>query len=132
MKNAITEGNTSAALGAATALSLAIRTSAEWHELESAQQVAKSDTRFAQMVGRHSELARLQNGARQAGAALDGKLLVELLALRDQIQRHEIYQRQQTAWNSVINLLQRVNGSISDNLGLDFASNAAPRSGCCG
>ena len=60
-------------------------------------------------------------------------MLVELIALRDQTQRNELYDHQQEAWNKLVGLLQRINDKMSQELGLDFASNAAPRRGaCCG
>jgi cell fate (sporulation/competence/biofilm development) regulator YlbF (YheA/YmcA/DUF963 family) len=122
-----------AVLEAAAALAQAIQASAEWQELLNVQEAAQADTQFAHMVARHNELSRLQNSARSGGQGLDGKLLVEFIALRDQVQRHELHVRQQEAGSAVVELLRRINGKISADLGFDFASNASPRrGGCCG
>jgi cell fate (sporulation/competence/biofilm development) regulator YlbF (YheA/YmcA/DUF963 family) len=121
------------ALEAAAILAGAIQSSAEWHEMISAQQAAKEDTRFAKILARHKELFRAQRNAEAGGQGLGGKELVEMIALQDQIQRHEICVRQQEAGQAVVSLLQRANQVISENLGLDFASNASSRrGGCCG
>ena len=113
-------------LEAATTLAQSIQASAEWRELVRAQKAAEADGRFARMVARQSELGRIQNSARGRGQGLDGKSLVEFIALQDQIQHHELYVHQQEAGSAVLRLLQRVNEEISQELGLDFASNAAP------
>jgi cell fate (sporulation/competence/biofilm development) regulator YlbF (YheA/YmcA/DUF963 family) len=131
---AATEGLPEAVIlaGAAT-LAQSIQASAKWRELLNAQKAGEADGRFAQMAARHSELARLQNTARGRGRGLDGKSLVEFIALQDQIQHCELYVRQQEAGSALVRLLQRINEKISEELGLDFASNAAPRrGGCCG
>lgn len=120
-------------LQAAVALAQSIQASAEWHELIEAQKAAENDAQFARLVARHNELARIQNRARSGGQGLDGKSLVELLTLQDQLGRHELYLRQQQAGSRLVELLQRVNGIISRALGFDFASNASPpRGGGCG
>lgn len=118
---------------AAVALVEAIQQTPEWPELLNAQKAAKADGRFARMVARQSELARIQNSGQRRGQGLDGESLVELITLREQIQRHGLHVRQQEAWSAAAALLQRINEKISQELGLDFASNAAPRrGGCCG
>lgn len=120
-------------LEAAAVLAQAIHASAEWRELIGAQKAAEADGGFTRMVARQSELAGIQNSAKGHGQGLDGKSLVEFITLRDQIQRHELFVRQQEAGSAVLRLLQSVNEKISQELGLDFASNAAPRrGGCCG
>jgi len=122
-----------AVLEAAAVLAQAIQASAEWRELISAQKAAEADDGFARMAARQKELARIQNNSRSSGQGLDGESLVELITLREHIQRHELTIRQQEAGSAVVGLLQRVNEKISQELGLDFASNAAPRRGrCCG
>jgi len=120
-------------VAAAAGLAQAIQASAEWREMLRAQDAAKKDSRFAKLLARHGELSRRQNSAGTGGQGLDGKSLVEFIALRDQIQRHELVVRQQEAGSAVVRLFQTANGKISQELGLDFASNAAPRrGGCCG
>jgi hypothetical protein len=85
------------------------------------------------MVARQRELAGIQNSTRERGQGLDGESLVEFITLREQIQRDELYVRQQETGSAVVRLLQRINEHISQELGLDFASNAAlRRGGCCG
>ena len=118
---------------AAESLVGVIQQSPEWREVVSAQKAAEADERFARMVARQSELARRQKSTPGREQGLDGKSLVELITLREEIQRHELFVRQQEAGSALVRLLQRVNEKISQELGLDFASNAAPRrGGCCG
>jgi cell fate (sporulation/competence/biofilm development) regulator YlbF (YheA/YmcA/DUF963 family) len=118
---------------AAVALAETIQQTPEWRDLLNAQKAAKADGRFTRMVARQSELARIQNSGQGRGQGLDGESLVELITLREQIQRHELHVRQQEAWSAAVALFQRINEKISEELGLDFASNAAPRrDGCCG
>ena len=121
------------ALEAAAALARAIQSSAEWREVVSAQHAAKGDTRFGKMVARQEELLRNERGRPAGGQGLGAEEVVEMMALRSQIQGHELYIRQQGAWEALVGLLQGVNRVISGDLGMDFASNAAPRrGGCCG
>ncbi len=120
-------------LEAAAALAQSIQGSPEWREWLDAQKAAETDPQFARLVTRQKELALIQNRARSGGQGLDGKSLVEFISLRDQLGRHELYSRQQQAGSAVVGLLQRVNQTISETLGFDFASNASPpRGGCCG
>jgi hypothetical protein len=49
--------------------------------------------------------------------------------LKPTVQRHEINDRQQEGWSAVVALLRRTNEKLSEKLGLDFASNAAPPPG---
>jgi hypothetical protein len=49
--------------------------------------------------------------------------------LKPTVQRHELNVRQQEAWSAVVALLRRINEKISEKLGLEFASNAAPPPG---
>ncbi len=120
-------------LEAAGALAQSIKAGVEWRELVNAQKAANSDERLPGMLARHNELGRRQNDAHRQGQGLDGESLVEFIALREQIQRHELYVRQREAWSALVALLQRINEKLSQQLGFDFASNAAPRGGgCCG
>lgn len=122
-----------AILTGAASLARAIQRSAEWREMVSAQKAAQEDPQYSRMIARHNELSRMQNGARSHAGGLDGKSLVELITLREQLQRHELYRRQQEAGSAVVRLLHRVTQTISQELGFDFASNASPRGGeCCG
>ncbi len=118
---------------AAAALAQSIHTSPEWLELLKVQKASKADASFARMVARHNELADLQKQSKGNGQGLDRKSLVEFIALRDQLHRHELYVRQQEAWDAVVALLGHVNETLSRELGFDFASTASPRKGgCCG
>lgn len=118
---------------AAATLARAIQDSAAWTELQDARKAAAADERFARMIARQADLAGLQGVARERREEFDGKLLVDLIALQDQIRSHELYARQQESWSAVTALLQQVNEAISHELGFDFASNAAyRRGGCCG
>ncbi len=121
------------ALEAAAVLAEAIQGSAEWREVVNAQHAAEQDARFTKMLARHKELLRAQRNAHAGGQAIGGQAMVEMIALQDKIQRHELLVRQQAAWQALVGFLQRINHVISEDLGLDFAGNAVPRrGGCCG
>lgn len=127
-----------AVLEASAGLAQSIKCSAAWQELASAQKAAQQDASFAHLLKRHRELSAIQNSAQgRRQEELDGKslvtALVELIAVRDQIQSHELNLHQQKAWAALVSLLQRANEKISQQLGFDFAGNATPhRGGCCG
>ena len=110
------------------ALGRRIQGSAAWRELVAAQRAARADARYTEMVMRHEELAQEKKSGR-----LDGKSLVEFIALEGQMQENELCIRQQEAWGKVLGLLYEINAATSQELGVDFARNAAPqRGGCCG
>ncbi len=133
MKTTTTRPSDDGLYEAAAVLAQSIKSSAEWREWVDAQKAGEADERFARMAARQHALARIQQSGRGDGQGLDGKSLVELIALGEQLRGHELYLRQQQAGNAVVRLLQRINESISVDLGLDFASSAAPRrGGCCG
>jgi len=118
---------------AAETLARAILASAEWRELRSAQTAAEKDPRLPDLLARYRKLSFAQTDAQATGEAFAGPALVELITLQDRIRRHELYVRQQEAGNAVVGLLQRINKTISERLGFNFASSAAPsRGGCCG
>ncbi|ODU25226.1 MAG: hypothetical protein ABS95_00415 [Verrucomicrobia bacterium SCN 57-15] len=120
-------------LEAAATLAKAIRAAAEWQALERAQAAFQRDAVLQQKLARHDELSKARQLARESGQNWAGREMVELIALQDQIQRHERYVQRQEAGQALVELLQNINQAISDNLGLDFASNAAlRRGGCCG
>ncbi len=110
-----------------------IQASPEWLEVVSAQKASKGDERFAEILQRHNELAEIQKLAEGKSPGLDGKTLVELITLRDKLQHHELYLRQQEAWSAFVALLGHINQELSHQLGFDFAATVSPRSGgCCG
>jgi len=120
-----------AVLATAAALAQAIQASAEWREWVDAQKAAEADGRFAGMVARQKELAHIQNSAPGRDQGLDSKSLVEPITLRERTRRDELSVRLQEAWGVTIALLQRINETISQRLGLDFGNNAAARRGGC-
>lgn len=75
---------------AATSLARAIQASVEWKEMVNAQKAGERDARFGQMMARHLELSRIQSHASKQSKGLDGKLLVEFIAVRDQIQSRDL------------------------------------------
>ena len=80
----------SKALEAADALARAIQSSAEWHEVVSAQQAAKRDIRFAKMLARQEELSRAERSAQAGGRGLGGREPVEMIALPSRPQGHDL------------------------------------------
>ena len=120
-------------LEAARALSEAIRGTAEWRELVNAQEAAQRDGDLNRIVARHQELLLARRAIEARGQDFAGKELVEMIALQSRLQGHELQVRQQEAWQGVVRLLQEANRAMSRELGIDFASNAAPsRGACCG
>ncbi len=105
-----------------------IQGSAEWRELVAARRAARADAHYREMVMRHEELAEEKKNGR-----LDGRSLVEFIALEGQMQENELCIREQEAWGKVLGLLYEINAAMSRELGVDFTSSAAPqRGGCCG
>ena len=77
---------------AGAALGRRIQGSAQWRELVAARQAARADARYTEMVRRHEELAQEKKNGR-----LDGKSLVEFIALEGQMQENKLCIRQQEA-----------------------------------
>lgn len=117
---------------AAEELTRAIQLTPEWRELEAARTAFQTDPELAEFTARYRKLSEQWQRARSEGRALPGKEALELASVQEKIQQHDIYLRLQAAVGAFVALLQETNQVISQPLGLDFASNAAPRSSCCG
>ncbi len=100
--------------------------------MEAARTAFQTDPEMVALTARFRKLSEQWRHARSEGRALAGKEGMELATVQEQIQQHELYLRQQAAAGAFVALLQEANQAISQELGIDFASNAAPRSGCCG
>lgn len=108
---------------AAAALARAIREEPRWIEWNAAADASDAEPELVALMVRHRDLAR--GGQAEAG---------ELARLEGQIRRHPVYRRQEEATTAMIGLLREVDVTLSEELGLEFASTAAPRKsgGCCG
>ncbi|MCL4812418.1 MAG: YlbF family regulator [Vicinamibacteraceae bacterium] len=127
---------TGAAYRVAEQLADAIRNMPEWEEWESARAAARTDESFQALAGRHRAIIE-GAGPDASPSDLDAKTRAELDAVRGEIDAHPVAVRQQEAVMGVLDLLRRVNHSLSLALGVDFARSAAPpregcSSGCCG
>ncbi len=126
MKKEETVSNEAAVTEAAEELARALRGSAEWQAYSLAQTAADQDTQLAKWMTRYRHLnSTAWSDQRGAG-------LAELAELRDHITSNAHYREAQEAGASLVELLRNVNKALSAGLGMDFAANAAPRSGCCG
>ncbi len=117
---------------AADELARAIQLTPEWRELETARTAYQTDPDVAVLAERLRKISEKWRRARSAGQELPGKDAIELAEVQEKIQQHDIFLRQQAAVGAFVALLQETNRTISEPLGIDFASNAAPRRGCCG
>lgn len=126
MKNASASSQNEIVTTAAEALARALRDSQEWRAYSHAQEAAEKDAQLSGWLSRYQQLNQADFGDPT------GRTMSELTTLRDQIQRNPLYRQQQDAGAGLVAALQDANRIISAGLGLDFAKNAAPRSGCCG
>lgn len=117
---------------AAEDLGRAICLSAQWRELELARAAFQADNELAELLQRYRNLSSQWREARKHGKTFSGADATALADVQEKIQHHPLSLRQQEAISAVVQLLQRVNGVLSEQLGFDFAANAAPRGGCCG
>lgn len=117
---------------AAEELARAIQLTPEWRELEAARTAFQTDPDLSVLTARYRKLSELWRHARSEGRPLPVKEAMELADVQEKIQQHGLYQRHQAAAGAFVALLQETNQAISQKLGIDFASNAAPRSSCCG
>ncbi len=120
-------------LRAATALAGALQASPQFEEFQSARAAFESDPKLKQLLSRLRQLSASWRTARAAGRGLVGKDAMDLAELQSSLQAHPLFVRQQDAIRSLVAMFQQVNHAVSDELGLDFAANAAPQGGgCCG
>ena len=111
---------------AADALASAIQAEPRWAEWHAAMEAAEADAELTAMFAQHRDLsARSRAGQGNVG---------EMTKLVDRIQRHPAYARREAAAEAMVGLLREVDVAISEKLGVEFASTAAPKKsgGCCG
>ena len=106
------------------ALTTAIQAEPSFQQWRAAAEAFERDPELTELLKRYNKLT---NSWQQRGE--DDP---ELTELADQIQGHRLFHERTFAMESMTRLLQEVNGTLSDGLGLDFATVAAKRSGCCG
>ncbi|NMC68571.1 MAG: YlbF family regulator [Myxococcales bacterium] len=121
-----TDESESSHFEAAAALARAIQEEPRWAEWSEATDAADADPELTGLADRYRELAVLVHAGRGDKAELD--------KVADRIRRHPAYRRQESAEAAMVDLLREVNVTLSEQLGLDFASAAVPRKsgGCCG
>lgn len=73
------------------------------------------------------EYQRKQQQMQRGG--FDESLMAELKQLQTELAKNETVQRQQTAQTELVELLQRTNDAISDEIGEEFARSTG--GGCC-
>jgi hypothetical protein len=111
---------------AAVSLAKAIKEDTRWTEWNTAMEAADNDAELSALIMHHKELSALnQKGQGDMG---------EIKKVEGQIRRLPSYQQQEDATEAMIGLLREVNVTLSEELGLEFASAAAPKKsgGCCG
>ena len=113
--------------GAIDNLVAAIRTDKLWCAWRKAEEELASDAELTVMIARYN--ARMEAWDRQGAEETDH----ELVELAEHIQNHRLVREQSKARADITRFLQNVNVMLSEELGMDFASTAAPRrGGCCG
>lgn len=119
--------------GAAVDLAQAIKETAEWSELQDARASFQADPDMMALMSRYRRVYRMWREATTGGRGMIGADAQELAEVNDAIQRHPAFVRQHEATEALVSVLHRINDTISAEIGLDFAANAAPRGGgCCG
>lgn len=117
---------------ATQALAGLIQQNPRWVAWQEAQVALEQDTELVAPFDRYRELSQKAQQARQNGNGLSGPEMLELAEVQEKIQNHERYQQREQAATGMTELLREVNLLVSNELGLNFAATAAPRSGCCG
>jgi cell fate (sporulation/competence/biofilm development) regulator YlbF (YheA/YmcA/DUF963 family) len=120
------KGSEQAHFLAADTLANAIRQEPRWVEWNTAMEAAEADPELSTLMAQYKEMSALS----RAGQGNVG----EMTKLVDRIQRHPAFVRRETAAGGMVGLLREVDVAISQNLGVEFASTAAPQKsgGCCG
>lgn len=126
------DGRTLAVDAAAGLLADAIKARPEWQGLAEARTGFRTDPDMNAIMARYRAAFGRWSAARARGEQLPGDDALELAEAQDAVQRHPLFRRQHDATEALVALLREVNRMLSAELELDFAANAAPRSGCCG
>ncbi len=105
-----------------------------WEAWEAARAVVAEDRDLAGLRARLQELTGRWQVSRATGHGFAGADANELATLKDRLKRHPLLLRQDEAGQQLVGLLQETNDLMTSMLGVDFAMNAARRTGggCCG
>ena len=118
---------------AAGALASAIQEEPQWRAWRDAQDALGRDPDLTGLFTRFETLSERWRQVKSMRGELPGKDVMEMAQVREKIMAHPLLVRREDAEKGMLELLQEVNTSISDKLGIDFAASAAPRQGgCCG
>lgn len=116
---------------ATTDLAAAIQDAPAWKAWQEAQQVFEQDTAVSALMQRYQAAIREVRKLRSSGQELTGPVSEEWTAVQDLIRKNEVIMRREEAASSMLEMLQEVNATLSDTLGLDFAGSASSKCGGC-
>ena len=116
---------------AACVLASAILHESRWKAWNSAREAVNVDPDLQGLLRRYRSLSGKLRQAGQGGEGPDGRDTLELADVTNRIKVHPLRRKEMASLDEMIDLLREVNKAISDQLGIDFASNAAPPKGSC-
>lgn len=111
---------------ASDALADLIQQQPQWIEWNVAMEAADTNPELKTLMAQYRDLSvRSKAGHGNVG---------ETTTVVNRIQRHPAYVRRESASEAMVGLLREVDTAISQKLGVEFASTAAPQKsgGCCG
>lgn len=118
---------------AACLMASAILKEPRWKAWSSAKEAVNGDPELQELLVHYRTLSEKMKKAGRRGEGLDGKDTLELADVTNRIKYHSLHRKEMASLEAMIALLREVNEAISDQLGVDFASNASPpRGSCCG
>lgn len=110
-----------------------LKHSPEWEAWQTTREVVAKDRDLTQLRARLQDLTGRWQVARVTGHGFGGPDANELATIKEKLKKHPLLLRQEEAGQRLVALLQEANDLMTSMLGVDFAVNAARRTGgCCG
>lgn len=118
-------------IAVAAELAAAIQEAPAWKAWQEALKAFEQDTATGELMKRYQAAIREVRRLRAAGQELDGPVAEEWTSVQEAIRANEIVMRREEAASTMVEMLQEVNETLSDALGLDFAGSASSKCGGC-
>ena len=120
-------------LQAVVALANAIQQSPVWKAFEESNHRFDTDPDLQRLMDHYRELSEKALKARSQGEHLSSFDMADIQKTQEAMKNDEAFMRRQAAYGDLVIAFRAVNQALSEQLGLDFASMAAPPGGsCCG
>ena len=118
-------------LSAAADLAAAIQQAPVWKAWREAHQAFEQDADVSALMQRYQAAIREVRKLRASGQELNGNVAEEWAAVQDLVRKNAIIARREEAASAMLEMLQEVNETLSEALGLDFAGSASSKCGGC-